>query len=116
LKGNLPAGTQVFVAVAPGANQFFEVTRAGVTEFAPAPKETMLRGRSSYAWWNTSTNSVHIDYGIERFYVSEGTGQPTGKLTMQAVVPASGRARIKEVFVDGVPYAAAAKNFARPAE
>jgi hypothetical protein len=32
---------------------------------------------------------------------AEGTGNPIGKFTVQAVVPASGRASIKQVFVDG---------------
>ena len=31
-------------------------------------------------------------------------GAEPGKLTVQAVVSTSGRARIKEVFVDGKPY------------
>jgi hypothetical protein len=35
-----------------------------------------------------------------------------GKLTVQAVVPASGRAGIQQVFVDGKPYAGAMKDSA----
>ena len=31
---DLPAGTTVFVAVAPGTNQFYEITRAGTQAFA----------------------------------------------------------------------------------
>lgn len=49
-------------------------------------------------------------YGLERYYVREGTGNPRGKLTVEAVVPASGQARIKQVFVDGKPYAKAMKR------
>jgi len=37
---------------------------------------------------------------------------PAGRLTVQAVVPASGRATIKQVFVDGKPYAGAMKDSA----
>jgi hypothetical protein len=44
---------------------------------------------------------------------NEGTGNPTGKLTAQVVVPASGRGRVKEVFVDGKPYAEAMKDTVR---
>jgi hypothetical protein len=33
-----------------------------------------------------------------------------GKLTVQAVVPASGHPEIREVFVDGKPYNEAMKN------
>jgi uncharacterized membrane-anchored protein len=104
---DLPYGTKVFVALAPGTNQFHEVTRASTNEFAAAPGEIILRGTSA---WMRNTNVIHIEYGLERYYVGEGTGNPTGKLTAQAVVPASGRASIKQVFVDGKPYAEVMKN------
>jgi uncharacterized membrane-anchored protein len=108
---DLPYGTKVFVALAPGTNRFYEVTRAGTNEFAPSANEILLRGKSDQRWW--STNSIHVAYGIENFYVAGGTGNPTGKLTVQAVVPVSGHARIKEVFVDGKPYAGAMKKEAQ---
>jgi len=71
-----------------------------------------LRGRSEWNWQN-SLGSVHIEYGIEQFYVAEGTGNPQGKLTAQVAVGSSGRATIKEVFIDGQPYASVMKNSAR---
>ena len=110
---DLPDGTKIFVALAPGTNRFYEVTRASTNEIMPAAGEVLLRGKSAYAWWNwNATNLIHVAYGIENYYVAEGTGNPRGKLTMQAVVPASGRARIQQVFVDGKPYAAAMKDSA----
>ena len=109
VKKDLPYGTKVFVALAPGTNQFYEVTRAGINEFAPSANEILLRGQSSFVWRN-ATNSIHVEYGIENYYVAENTGNPIGKLTVQAVVPASGHPKIKEVFVDGKPYAEAMKN------
>jgi uncharacterized membrane-anchored protein len=104
----LPYGTKVFVALAPGTNRFYEVTRASTNEFASSANEILLRGQSDQRWW--STNSIHVAYGIENYYVAENTGNPAGKLTVQAVVPASGHPKIKEVFVDGKPYAEAMKN------
>ena len=71
----------------------------------------LLRGQTEYAWWR-ATNSVHVAYGLENYFVAEGTGNPTGKLTVQAVVPSSARAKIKQVFVDGKPYAEAMKTSA----
>jgi uncharacterized membrane-anchored protein len=105
---DLPCGTKVFVALVPGTNQFCEVTRASTNEFAPSASEILLRGMSDQHWW--STNSIHVEYGIENYYVAEGTGNPTGKLIVQAVVPVSGHPKIKEVFVDGKPYADAMKS------
>jgi len=109
VKKDLPYGTTVFVALAPGTNRFYEVTRASTNALAPSSgAEIVLRGKSTYAWWN-ATNTIHVAYGIERYYVAESTGNPTGKLTVQAIVPASGRPKIKEVFVNGKPYAQAMK-------
>ena len=51
-----------------------------------------------------------MHYGLEAYFVAEGTGNPQGKLTVEAAVPASGRATIKEVFVDGTPYRQAMKG------
>ncbi len=106
---DLPVGAKIFVALAPGTNRYYEVTRASTNEFMPAAGEVLLRGESTYAWRNAA-NSIHAAYGIENYFVAEGTGNPAGKLTVQAVVPASGRASIKQVFVDGKPYAGAMKE------
>jgi uncharacterized membrane-anchored protein len=101
---DLPNGTKVFVALAPATNQFYAVVKAD---------EVLLKGRSAWPRWNAATNSIHVEYGLERFYVAEGTGNPAGKLTAQVVVPASGRGRVKEVLVDGKPYAEAMKEGVR---
>jgi uncharacterized membrane-anchored protein len=109
VKNDLPPGTKIFVALAPGTNQFYEVTRASTNEFAPAANEVLLTGKSANRGWN-ATNSVHVTYGVENYFVAEGTGNPTGKLTVQVAVAKSGRASIKEVFVDGRPYAEVMKH------
>jgi uncharacterized membrane-anchored protein len=105
---DLPYGTRIFVALAPGTNQCYEVTRASTNGFTPAANEILLRGQSDERWW--STNSIHVAYGIENYYVAENTGNPTGKLTVQAIVPASGHPKIREVFLNGKPYATAMKQ------
>ncbi|MGP8199186.1 MAG: GDYXXLXY domain-containing protein [Limisphaerales bacterium] len=111
VKKDSPFGANIFVAVAPGTNGFHEVTRASTNKFTPATGEVMLHGKQAYAWW-AAAGSIHVDYGIEKYFVAEGTGNPTGKLTVQAVVPASGRATIQQVFLDGKPYAGAMKDSA----
>ena len=109
-KKELPFGTKIFAAVAPGTNEFYVVTRASTNDFAPATNEVLLKGETANRWWN-ATNSIHVEYGIERYYVAEGTGNPPrGKLTARAVVPASGHARLQQVFLDGKPYEQAMKN------
>ena len=110
VKMELTPGTAIFVALAPaGTNQFYEATRAGTESFTPAANEVLLRGKSAPNWRN-SAGSVHVEYGLEQYFVAEGTGNPRGKLTVQAAVSKSGHANIKEVFVDGKPYAEAMKE------
>ena len=112
VKKDLPYGTKIFVALAPGTNQFYAVTRASTNALVSVSNtEVVLSGKSTYAWWN-ATNSIHVEYGIERYYVAEGTGNPQGKLTARAVVPASGRANLQQVFLDGKPYEQAMKGSA----
>ncbi len=111
---DLPHDTKIFVALAPATNQFYVVVKASTNEFLPSANEVVLCGKSAYARWNwNATNSVHVEYGLERFYVAEGTGNPAGKLTAQVVVTASGRGHVREVFVDGKPYAEAMKEVGR---
>ena len=114
--GELPAGQTIFVAVALAAtNQFYHVTRASTEKFSPAAGEVILRGVVIGQSWRTQvqSGSVHVEYGLEQYFVAEGTGNPRGKLTVQAAVDKSGTARIKEVFVDGQPYVKAMKPAAR---
>jgi uncharacterized membrane-anchored protein len=110
LTGDVSPGTTVFVAAAPaGTNEFYQVARASTEWFAPAPDEVLLRGTTAENWRNRA-GSVRVEYGLEQYFVAEGTGNSQGKLTVQAAVAKSGRARIKEVFVDGKPYAEVMKN------
>ena len=109
LTNDLRPDTSVFVAVAPVAtNQFCLVTRASTLLFPTAANEVLLRGKTAESWRN-NPSSVHVEYGIEKYFVAEDTGNPHGKLTVQAAVAKSGQPSIKEVFVDGKPYVEALK-------
>ena len=108
----VPPGTTIYVALEP-RGQFYEVALASTNRITPAAGQVVLKGRCEH-WWNASPRSkVHVEYGLERYYVREGTGNPHGKITVQVAVPASGQATIKEVLVDGKPYAEAMKGTAR---
>jgi uncharacterized membrane-anchored protein len=108
----LPPGQTVYVALEP-RGQFHEVVRASTEPIEPAAEHVVLKGRTR-TWWagNIRTNS-HLEYGLERYYVREGTGNPRGKITVQVAVPASGQGSIKQVFLDAKPYAEAMNGVAR---
>ncbi len=110
VKSPQPYVGNIYVALTPGAtNQFWEITRADTQPFSVAANEVLLRGRAGQSWWN-NTNSLRVEYGLEKYFVPEGQGNPRGKLTVQAAVGKSGNATIKQVFVDGKPYAEAMQN------
>jgi uncharacterized membrane-anchored protein len=105
LKGEVPPGTKIYATLAPvGTDGFWEITRASRKSFIPADNEVLIVGKSKPNWLSSSS-SVHIDYGIEKYFVAEGTGNPVGKLTAQVAVGKSGQASLKEVFLNGKPYA-----------
>ena len=109
----MPAGQTVYVAVV-RRGEFYEVVRASPGPLVAADQEIILKGRhDSRRWWSPQQNSIHLEYGLERYYVREGTGNPRGKLTVQAAVPSSGNAVIQQVFVDGKPCAEAMKDAGR---
>ena len=56
----------------------------------------MLHGKQACAWW-AAGGSIHVDYGIEKYFVAEDTGNPTGDLTVQVVLSTSGRATRKSM-------------------
>jgi uncharacterized membrane-anchored protein len=89
--------------------QFHEAVAASLNPLEPDAAHPVLRGTATNWSWADGDRgriaSVRVEYGIERYYVREGTGEPRGALTVEAVVPASGRAMIRQVFVDGKPYA-----------
>ena len=107
-------GRTVWVALTP-RGEFHELIRASMERFEPGAGEILVQAKSK--WWGNSRSGrageITVEYGLERYFVREGTGNPRGKLTVQAVVPASGRASIKQVFLDGKPYAEAMKAASR---
>ena len=104
---SLTPGRKVYVALEQ-TGDFHTAVRADTVPFEAGAGQVLVVGQvRSRAWGD---NSVRVDYGLERYYVTEGTGTPTGKLTVQASVSKSGHAIIKQVFIDGKPYAEVMKR------
>lgn len=112
----LADGTQVYVSLA--LDGTFHRVASAATERpdrrgGPVLKGTVRSRAGVFGAPDRSKVSVGIDYGLERYYVREGTGTPSGKLTVRVSVPASGQGVIKEVYVDGRPYTEAMKDVGR---
>jgi uncharacterized membrane-anchored protein len=104
-------GTPVWVELEKHG-EFHEAVGVYATRSAVPAGNVMLKGKTEYRW--LIDPGLSVNYGIDRYYVREGTGNPQSKITVQVVVPPSGQAIIKEVFVDGRPYAQAMKGQSHP--
>jgi len=45
-----------------------------------------------------------LDYGIGRYYVPEGQGEPDGAITVEVVLNRQGRAQIRKLYLDDRPF------------
>lgn len=105
LEAPLPGGHSVYVLLE-RRGEYFEAVRASLEPLTPAEGQVLLRGLSQPGW----TAGARVEYGIERYYVPEGQGNPVGKLTVEVAVAGSGQALIKQVFLDGRPFREAMKG------
>lgn len=98
------SGRTVFVTLEKHG-QFYEAV-AAAPAMPEGEKRPVISGVVEWSWSGPdSERPVQVKYGIERFYVREGTGEPRGKITVEAAVSSSGRAIIREVYLNGKPYA-----------
>ena len=99
-QGPLTAGTTVWVLLEEQENGFYGIAQAGLSRLSPGPGQVLLRGSAV----ESGARDLRLEYGLERYYVREGTGNPQGRLTVEASIDSAGVARIAEVYVDGVRY------------
>jgi hypothetical protein len=99
-------GMPVFVRLEK-RGQFHEAVAASLSPLEPDSGHPVLRGTilNRFGRGEGTVNTVRVAYGLERYYVREGTGRPSGAITVEAVVTSSGSAFIRQVYIDGRPYA-----------
>ena len=105
---SLPPGSIVWAELTPG-DGFHRLVRVHRNAAEPEPGNILLKGRTHVGRsFDPGRNATtRIDYGLERYYVREGTGNPRGKLTADVAVSSSRQKTLKQVYVDGIPYAEA---------
>ncbi|HAB15596.1 MAG TPA: GDYXXLXY domain-containing protein [Verrucomicrobiota bacterium] len=96
---------------------FFVAAAASFEPLTGDSEHPVLRGKVPYSWvpdWQreqaNGPSEVAVEYGLEKYFVREGTGNPQGKLTVDVAVPASGQGIIRQVYVDDRPYAEAMRK------
>jgi uncharacterized membrane-anchored protein len=84
-----------------------QAVRASTAPLNGQDGQIILRGSAAPG---LSPGNTAVTYGLERFYVREGTGNPHGTLTAEVAVPQRGSAALKNLLLNGVPYAEAMKH------
>lgn len=106
-----PVGKRIYVALAL-SGKFYQLKSASFAAIPSGADQVVIRGvideRSMWSQNNSdeavSKRPLSVAYGLERYYVPEGTGTPSGKLTMEVSVAENGESQIREVFLDGKPF------------
>ncbi len=114
VRGEIPAaagGNKIYVALMP-AGKFYQIEFASFSKIPVTAERVVMSGTvDDRSGWtpNQSGNTeapkpLPVLYGLERYYVAEGTGNPRGKLTAEVAVSAGGEPLMRQVYVDGKPY------------
>ena len=93
----------VYVQLQPSATGDYAPVTISATR---VPDALNLRGRIRYV---TSRGDLDVAYGLDAFYVQEGTGPVVEQalrdgrnVQMEVAIAASGQSRIRSLLVDGV--------------
>jgi uncharacterized membrane-anchored protein len=104
----LDESSPVYVALKKGADGIWEKSRASVSPIADLkPDEALIAGRSLYGFTPKSSDTVRVNYGIERFYVPEGEGRVIEsernerRIDAVIMVNAKGKAQMKRLMDAG---------------
>jgi uncharacterized membrane-anchored protein len=97
-------GKKIYVFLEP-RGKFHQIQAASRTKPGKQQRELFLKGTLGWEGTVDGQEMVHVDYGIERYFVPEGKGiVPDGELTVKISRLEDGRARVKELLIDGKPY------------
>ena len=96
-------GTRIYVELRQEGD-VHRLARASLAPLSPEPGNLVIRGRAAARWQTVGSKLVWVDYGIERFFVPEGKGNPRGKILAKVTVGRDGQPYLKGLLVDGRPY------------
>lgn len=103
-------GRKVYVVLEP-SGEFYHAVAAWTKEPSLSPGQVMIKGAvEPHRPWMTRGMELRVEYGLEKYFVKEGTGTVRGQTTVKVALTKHGNPAIREVLVDGVPYAEAARK------
>lgn len=115
VRGEIPKevlGKRIYVALLP-KGKFHTLEFASFAPIPVASGRVVVRGTvdERFRWMRGGASSesdkrdISVVYGLERYYVPEGQGNPPGALAVEVSVTHAGEPLIRELFVDGKPFA-----------
>jgi uncharacterized membrane-anchored protein len=90
-------------------DKFHEIAEASLSALEEKPGQILVRGTLESSRWGPST-TISVNYGIERYYVPEGLGNPDGKVTVECVVADDRTLQIKQLYIKDRPFDRAANR------
>jgi uncharacterized membrane-anchored protein len=96
-------GRTVWVALEK-RGKFHEIAEASLNPIEEAAGRIITRGTIETHPNGPLMQQVQVTYGIERYYVPEGLGNPNGKVTVECVVTDDRTLQIKQMFVNDRPF------------
>jgi uncharacterized membrane-anchored protein len=93
--------------------KFYEAVAASLDPVEAGPGKYVIRGTLEDMSRDRFDRMLRVRYGIERYYVPEGTGNPEGAVTVKCVVTADGSLLIKEVYINDRPYGVSMRETSR---
>lgn len=101
------AGRTIYVALAPRDGRHVAVAASLEREALPSGGDRrLIVGRLRQAPLRDNPGGPRgVEYGIERYYVPEGKGNPPpGRMEAEVALTVDGRAFLTRLLVDGKPY------------
>lgn len=104
-----PGERTLWVRLKQGDGGFWSVAESA---FQPLPQQdgtVVLHTRPFYSYGASTGDSIHVEYGIERYYVPEGAGRALeqarqdGDVSIAVRVSSDGTPQIRSLLVDGKP-------------
>ncbi|WP_160004394.1 GDYXXLXY domain-containing protein [Rhizobium sp. 18055] len=113
ISGGVPkeaAERSLWVRLKPGEGGFWQIAESSFEMLPQAEGSVVMHSQPFYSYGSTyQADTIHVEYGIERYYVPEGTGRALeqarqdGEVSIAASVGANGTPQIKSLLVDGKP-------------